>query len=409
MTKRVVITGMAGFSPIGNDMLAVFESLRTRRSGVQLMSEWSDYEGLSTQIAAPVRGFEVPAHYDRKKIRSMGRVALLSTRVSELALIDAGLLNSPVVTDGSMGISFGSSTGSPPAIGPYARVGFDKTLKGITGATYIQMMSHTCAANLGQFFEIKGRVITTCSACTSGSQGIGYGYEAIKFGKQTLMLVGGAEELSVTEAAVFDVLFVASRKNETPEATPRPFDVARDGLVIGEGACALILEELDHAQARGAQIYAEIVGYGTNADGKHITNPAEEGMRRVMELALDDAALPPSAISYVNAHGTGTELGDIAETQATSSLFGRSMPISSLKSYMGHTLGAAGALEAWMTVGMLNSDWYAPTINLDTVDSRCGELDYVQGDGHEMQSEYVMSNNFAFGGINTSLIFRRYT
>jgi 3-oxoacyl-[acyl-carrier-protein] synthase II len=222
------------------------------------------------------------------------------------------------------------------------------------------------------------------------------------------MIAGGAEELCATEAAVFDTLFATSVRNDAPHTTPSPFDAGRDGLVIGEGAGTLILEDLEHAKARGAKIHAEIVGFGTNSDGCHVTQPNSETMKIAMELALADAGLPPSAIGYVNAHGTGTQHGDIAESHATSRVFGNRIPISSLKSYMGHTLGACGALEAWASIEMMHENWFAPTLNLKQLDPQCAELDYIVDAGREIQCEYVMSNNFAFGGINTSLIFRRY-
>ncbi|MFA7488130.1 MAG: beta-ketoacyl-ACP synthase, partial [Lysobacteraceae bacterium] len=207
----------------------------------------------------------------------------------------------------------------------------------------------------------------------------------------------------------FDTLFATSVRNDEPHLTPRPFDSARDGLVLGEGACSLLLEDLEHAQARGATILAEVVGYGTNSDGQHVTQPSSETMARAMHLALEDAGLSPEAIGYVNAHGTATDHGDVAESQATARVFGPRMPFSSLKSYMGHTLGACGALEAWISIQMMREGWFAPTINLEQVDPRCGELDYLVANGRELDVEYVMSNNFAFGGINTSLIFRRWT
>jgi 3-oxoacyl-[acyl-carrier-protein] synthase II len=223
------------------------------------------------------------------------------------------------------------------------------------------------------------------------------------------MLAGGAEELCPTEAAVFDTLYATSTRNDTPEKTPRPFDRDRDGLVIGEGACTLILERRDHALARGAKIYAEIVGFDTNSDGAHVTQPSPETMQRVIEMSLADAELSPDAIGYVSAHGTATDRGDIAESHATHNVVGSKTPISSIKSYMGHTLGACGALESWLSVEMMNNGWFAPTINLDNVDPECANLDYIRGDGRDLDVEYVMNNNFAFGGINTSLIFRRHT
>jgi 3-oxoacyl-[acyl-carrier-protein] synthase II len=284
----------------------------------------------------------------------------------------------------------------------------EKSTRGINATTYIKMMGHTAAVNLGVFLGITGRIITTSSACTSGSQGIGYAYETIRAGHQRAMIAGGAEELCVTEVAVFDTLFATSARNDAADTTPRPFDAERDGLVLGEGAGTLILEEWDHARARGARIYAEVVGFGTNSDGRHITHPSAETMQIAMELALADANLPAATIGYVNAHGTGTQHGDIAESQATWNIFGGNAPVSSLKSYMGHTLGACGALEAWMSIEMMRAGWFAPTINLSAVDPECAELDYIIGAGREFECEYIMSNNFAFGGINTSLIFRRF-
>jgi 3-oxoacyl-[acyl-carrier-protein] synthase II len=373
------------------------------------MPEWDAYEGLDTRLGAPVPDFAVPAHYPRKKVRSMGRVALMATRATELALADAGLTGADVVTNGMTGLAYGSTSGSPPAMEIYAANFYVKhSIKGIAGTDYLQFMSHTCAANLAQFFGITGRVIPTCSACTAGSQGIGYAYEAIVSGRQTVMVAGGAEEMHAVNAAVFDVMFATSKRNHEPDRTPRPFDRHRDGLVVGEGAGTFVLEELEHARARGARIYAELVGFGTNGDGTHITNPDVRGMQTVMELALKDAGLAPGDVGYVNAHGTATEAGDIAESEATYRVFGDRVPISSLKSFLGHTLGAGGALEAWISIMMLREDWFAPTLNLDEPDPRCAPLDYVRGAPRELRVEHVMSNNFAFGGVNTSLIFTRW-
>jgi 3-oxoacyl-[acyl-carrier-protein] synthase II len=407
MNRRVVVTGMAGISPLGNDWATVRARLQSQRNAIVRMADWEGYDGLNTRLGAPAAPFELSERFNRKTQRSMGRVALLATRASELALQDAGLLEHPLLTSGRMGVSFGSSAGTPSAIGDFGRMMEERTTRGINATTYIKMMAHTAPVNIGVFFGVTGRVFTTSSACTSGSQGIGYAYEAIKTGKQIAMIAGGAEELDATEAAVFDTLFATSVRNDTPELTPRPFDRERDGLVIGEGAGCLILEEREHALARGATIYAEIVGFGTNSDGTHVTQPNAATMKVAMQLALEDADLPPDAIGYVNAHGTATQQGDVAETQATAAVFGRPVPISSLKSYMGHTLGACGALEAWFSIEMMREGWFAPTINLNEVDPACGDLDYIRDGGRHFGCEYVMSNNFAFGGINTSLIFKR--
>jgi 3-oxoacyl-[acyl-carrier-protein] synthase II len=305
-----------------------------------------------------------------------------------------------------MGVAFGSSAGSLDALAEFGNMLLNHTVNGLNATSYIRMMAHTSAVNISLFFGINGRIYTTSSACTSSSQGIGYAYEAIKHGYQELMVAGGAEELSASEAAVFDTLFATSLCNNSPEKSPRPFDRDRDGLVIGEGACTLILEEREHALARGAKIYAEIVGFGTNSDGLHVTQPDSNSMQTTMLLALQDANLDASAIGYISAHGTATTHGDIAESHATASLFGTKAPISALKSFTGHTLGACGALEAWTAINMMNEGWFHATANLENIDPACAEMDYITDDIRLLNCDYIMSNNFAFGGINTSLIFK---
>ena len=408
MTRRVVITGAGNISPLGHDWPSVHARLRECRNAVRRFDDWSIYAGLNTRLGVPAAPFELPEHYNRKSTRSMGRVALMATRATELALQDAGLLGDPLLKSGKVGISYGSSAGTPASMSDFGRMVLEKNTQTINATTYIKMMAHTAPVNLGVFFGITGRVITTSSACTSGSQGVGYAYEAIRAGLQVAMIAGGSEELDVTDAAVFDTLFATSTRNEQPQATPRPFDVDRDGLVVGEGASTLILEELEHAKARGASILAEVVGFGTNSDGQHVTQPNAATMAIAMKLALSDAGLQPQDVGYVSAHGTATDHGDIAETTATHQVFGERIPISSLKSYTGHTLGACGALEGWASIRMMREGWFHPTINLQQVDPRCGALDYITGSGREIETDLVMSNNFAFGGINTSLIFRRW-
>ncbi|MBB1384911.1 beta-ketoacyl-ACP synthase [Pseudoalteromonas sp. SG45-5] len=405
--KRVVVTGMSVVTALGDNWCEFKQALIKGENAVVAMPEWDIASELNTRLAAPVKHFERPSHYKRKQIRSMGRVSLMSTRATECALEQADLLEHESLTDGSTGIAYGSSTGSTAPLLAFANMMETGSMSGVTATSYIKMMAHTAPVNVGVFFGLKGRVITTSSACTSGSQGIGYAYEAIKFGRQKIMVAGGAEELCITEAAVFDTLYATSTKNETPKLTPRPFDANRDGLVIGEGAGTLILEEYEHAKARGATILAEVVGFGCNSDGEHVTQPTSKTMQLAIEMALQDANLKPEKVGYVNAHGTSTDKGDIAESHATFNALG-SKPISSLKSYLGHTLGACGAIEAWASINMMADNWFAPTINLDNVDDECALLDYITHQGREINTDYVMSNNFAFGGINTSLIFKRY-
>jgi 3-oxoacyl-[acyl-carrier-protein] synthase II len=397
---------MSGVTAFGNDWQAVEPKLRACENATQYMPSYEQYEGLNTKLAAPVDHFELPKHYKRKQVRGMGRVSKLATVATENALNQAGLIGNDVLTNGQTGIAYGSSTGSTDAIGAFGVMLNDKTTKAITATTYVQMMPHTTAVNVGLFFGLKGRVIPTSSACTSGSQAIGYAYEAIKHGYQTVMVAGGGEELCPTESAVFDTLFATSLKNESPKSTPRPYDAGRDGLVIGEGAGTLVLEEYEHAVARGAKIYAEIIGFASNCDAAHVTQPQMETMQICMEMALQNAGIEADKIDYVSAHGTATDRGDIAESNATANALGK-VPISSLKSYFGHTLGACGAIEAWLSLEMMHTGWFSPTLNLESLDEQCGNLDYITGSGRELEVEYLMSNNFAFGGINTSIIFKK--
>ena len=405
--RRVVVTGMGGLTALGESWSAIRDRMGRRETAVRHMPEWNRFEGINTRLAAPVRDFSVDDRYPRKKLRTMGPVSRMAVYATERALADAGLATDPVIRGGRTGIAYGSSFGSTQPVIAFAELMTQGTSKTLNATSYIQMMSHTAAVNIGLFFGITGRVIPTSSACTSGSQAIGYAAEAIRWGRQDVMIAGGAEELDVTEAAVFDTLYATSLRNDRPSTTPRPFDRDRDGLVIGEGAATLVLEELEHARARGARIHAEIVGFGTNSDGNHVTQPQAETMATALRLALADAGLSPGDVGFVSGHGTATEWGDIAESQATRAVFERPVPIHSLKCYFGHSLGACGAIEAWLGIEMMKDGWFAPIVNLDNVDARCADLDYVT-DERRLDVEYLMSNNFAFGGLNTSIVFRRW-
>lgn len=404
--KRVVVTGMSGITSLGETTEQIFEQFAQGKSGIRYMPDWEIYPDLRSKLAGPVQSFTVPKHFNRKVTRGMGSVALMSAVCAEKALEDAGLLHADILKSGDAGVAFGSSAGSVDAVREFGSMLIEHNMSQLNATTYIRMMSHTSAVNMTVYFGLKGLTLPTSSACTSGSMAIGQAYEAIKYGKQTVMIAGGAEELSAAGSAVFDVLLATSVQNDRPETTPRPFDANRDGLVVGEGAGCLILEEYEHAQARGATIYAEIVGYGSNTDGQHVTRPDSEMMGRCMQLALKDAQLTAADIDYVNAHGTSTDQGDIAESQATARILGKK-PISSLKSYFGHTLGACGAIEAWLSIEMMRRNQLVPTLNLDQIDSACGDLDYIVSDMRSAETQMMMSNNFAFGGINTSLIFKR--
>ena len=345
--RRVVVTGMGIVSPLGNSVEAAFARLRTFENCVQALPELEEYRGLNTRLGCRT-AFEKPAHWTRKTTRTMGVVSMYALAATEQALAQAGL-DDATLQNGRTGVAYGSCSGSiPPLLDFYAMLK-TKEVAGITSGTYIKLMPQTTACNLSVHFKTHGRLVPTGTACTSGSLALGSAAELIRWGVQDVMIAGGAEEFSATQVAIFDTLYATSLRNDAPRTTPAPYDADRDGLVIGDGA----------------------------------------------------------AIGYVNGHGTATKAGDIAETAATRAVFNRAVPISSLKSYAGHTLGACGAIEAALTVKSLVTGWYPPTLNLRHPDPDCAELDYISGEGRALDAEYAMTNNFAFGGVNTSLVFRR--
>ena len=403
--KRVVITGGAIVSALGSEWPEVLANLKSLKNCVRRIDDWERYTRMNTKLAVPI-DFKLP-DYPRRITRGLGRIAQLALVSADRALADAGInKDDPLLKNGRCGISYGSSMGSVESLLDFYSMLILDDLKNMSATTYIKAMPQTCAANIGVIFGLTGRIITTNTACTSGSHAIGLAYETIKHGYQDIMLAGGAEELSAADAAVFDTLFAASSKNDTPEKTPSAYDKNRDGLVVGEGAGTLILEEYEHAKNRGAKIIAEIVGFGTNTDGTHITQPNRSTMGIAMKLALEDSGVDPALIGYVNSHGTATDAGDVAESWATADVYQRPIPVSTLKNYIGHTLGACGAIEAWISIQMMKEKWFCPNLNLEELDPRCGPLDYITGNGREIDTEYIMSNNHAFGGVNTSLIFK---
>jgi 3-oxoacyl-[acyl-carrier-protein] synthase II len=405
--RQVVITGLGLRSPIGNTPAELATSLRSDRSGIVAMPEWAEIGNLRTRVAGICQEID-ESGIERKVRRSMGRVSVLAALAARDAVADAGL-DETAVASPDCGVSFGSTAGSTQALQEYMVRIFNKgSLKGMQSSTYLQFMSHTCAANLAMMFRTRGPVIASCTACVSGSQGIGYAYEQIRSGRAALMLGGGAEEMHFMDAGIFDIMRATSTKfNDIPERTPRPFDAARDGLVVAEGAGCVILEEYEHAKKRGARIWAEVLGYGTSCDGEHLTNPSAEGMAGALHAALADAGLSADAIEHVNAHATATAQGDAAEAEATHKVLGERVPVSALKGYMGHTLGGCGAIESIATIKMMHEGFMAPTRNLEQPDPALAPLGHILGEPREASFSIGMNNNFAFGGINTSLIFRK--
>jgi 3-oxoacyl-[acyl-carrier-protein] synthase II len=338
----------------------------------------------------------------------MSRIALLAVRTTRRMIAQAGIPEE-VLKAGDTGVSFGSTMGGVEELtGFFDGYFHDRGVTGLTANTFLRFMSHTCAANVALAVGCSGRTIASCSACASGSQSIGFGYEAIRMGRARAMFCGGAEELHFLTAGVFDRLMAAStRYNDTPTRTPRPFDRDRDGVVCSEGAGVLLLEDLESALARGARPIAELVGYGTTTDGAHMTNPSAAGMSRASGEALADAGLEVSQVDYVNAHATGTPVGDAAESAMIREVYGESVPVSSSKAHLGHGLGACGAVEAILAIEMMNRSVIAPTLNLENVDEACRGIQHVT-EPVEKRMDVVVSHSFAFGGINSVLVFKRY-
>ncbi len=405
--RRVVVTGMCGLTALGGTWSEIRGRMEAGETGIRYMREWDRLSDLNTKIGGAIDWFDHTTAYHRKSTRSMGRVAVLALNAAERALSEAGLIGDTVLQSGRTGVACGSSFGATEPVVDFANFMATGKAGSLNATSYIRMMSHTTAVNMAVYFGLTGRVITTSSACTSGSQGIGYAYESIREGHADVMLAGGAEQLCPTMAIVFDTLFATSTRNDNPATASRPFDRSRDGLVIGEGAAMLILEELEHARARGATAVAEIVGFATNSDGVHVTQPKPETQAIVMQAALESAGVSRDDIGFISGHGTATDSGDVAESQATWQVYGERTPIHSLKGHFGHTLGACGATEAWLTICMMRDGWFPATANLTEVDPRCAPLDYIMHEPRRLDIEHFVSNNFAFGGLNTSLVFRR--
>jgi 3-oxoacyl-[acyl-carrier-protein] synthase II len=402
MSRRVVITGWGALTPIGNDAETISTALKTGRSGIREMTEWANRNDLATRVGGVVRDFDEKS-IPREFRRSMGRVAMLAAEASKQALSQSRL-PAELLGAGRVGLSIGQTVASPSATQTYFNTLHDEGARGLKSTTFLQMMSHSAAANVALMLKCKGRVWSPSAACASSSQAIGQGYETIREGHQDVMLCGGAEELHVTTAITFDIVGGTSRAfNASPTKTPRPFDAKRDGLAVAEGAGIVVLEEREHALKRGAEIHGEILGFATTCDGEHMSSPARSGMAQTMRLALDAAGLKPQDIGYVNAHATGTPMGDGIESQATMDVLGDKVPVSSTKGHTGHTLAGCGAIEAVFCLLMMQRGFLAPTLNLEEIAADCVGPNLLR-ETIERRVQRVMTNNFAFGGVNTSLI-----
>ncbi|MDO3379807.1 beta-ketoacyl-[acyl-carrier-protein] synthase family protein [Geoalkalibacter halelectricus] len=405
--KRVVITGMGAVSPFGRNMEAFVAGLIEGRSAVGNVPEMGRVGGMRTQVAALVTGID-PKEIPRKHRRSMSPMSIFATLACGEALAQSGIAPEQA-SDGRLGLAIGSTVGSTQAIENFFRDFFvDHSLERMKSTLFFQIMNHSVAANVAQALNITGRLLAPASACSTGCQAIGYGYEMIACGRQDMMLCGGADEFHPLTAATFDVLNAASVAfNDRPAMTPRPFDLERDGVVCAEGAGVVLMESLDSALARGAEILGEVAGFGTVSDPSNIANPNSEAIERCMRLALDDAGLRPDQVDYLNAHATATLQGDIAESEAIGRLFGSRLPVSSFKGHIGHAMAASGSLELIAALELMRRGLLVPTRNLDRIDPACGSIHHVTR-LEEAATDIFVKNNFALGGVNSSIVIRRY-
>ena len=402
--NRVVITGVGTVNPLGYGSKNLFNLLKENKSAIKKMPFWSEYEGLRSLVAAPCT-IEGERDIPRKQRRSMSPMSIMAVQAAEEALEDAGLgLND--IQGGKCGCVSGSTMGSAKVINEaYEIVLPEKDFTKLTSMMFFKCMAHSVSANLAQYFSLSGVVMATSAACASSLQAVGTGYDLIRSGRQEIMICGGSEEIHPTVTGIFDLLYATSvNYNETPELTPRPFDLKRDGLVCGEGAGILILENFESAKKRGASIYGEIIGYNTAGSGAHVSQSNTRAMIRCMRDALDDAQISSSDINYVNAHATGTIQGDAAEAAAIGEVFGNNIPVSSLKGYFGHTLGASGAIELIATLMMMKEKTLIPSRNLAQVAEDCAMIEHIQQLSEIKTMKYIIKNGFAFGGVNASLI-----
>lgn len=405
--NRVVITGRGAVSPFGTGVASLIEGVRQGRSGVRLMEDWRRINGLHSYLAAPVPAIDARDHLPRSIRRTMGDMALHAALAAREAADDAGLTTAQL-TSGRVGAVIGSTTGSPETYENFYRKFLpEESVEEIKSGFFFKIMGHSCVANVCLAMGITGEQWAPASACTSAAQAIGLGYLLVRSGRQDVMLCGGADEVHHTVTMVFDVLKAASRSHEQPLTTPRPFDAGRDGVVCGGGSGILTIESLDSALARKARIYCEVLGFGHVTDSTHIANPHEDSMVTAMQQALREAGVAPEEVDYVNAHATGTLQGDIAEAIAIGRTVGGNTPVSSFKGHIGHTLGAAGALESVILIEMMQRQEIFPTLNLENPDPACRGIRLPREiQGHKIDT--VLKNNFALGGVNTALVLRRW-
>ena len=412
MRKRVVITGIGCVCPVGNDADSAWDNILAGISGVKAISLF-DSSQFKTRIAAEVKDFDARALLGRREARRYDRVSQLSVVATQEAVEQSGLK----ITDENrdrVGVLIGSGIGGINTLYENILVYLERGPSRVSPFTVPMMLPDSPSGLVAIHYGARGPNMAIVTACASGTNSIGEAAEMIRRGAADAMLAGSAEAaISPITFAGMGVMGAISTRNDEPERASRPFDAERDGFIIGEGAGTMVLESLEFAQARGANILAEVTGYGVTNDAFHISAPSEdgEGAALCMQIALDDGGFEPDAISYINAHGTSTELNDKNETAAIKTIFGEAaykIPVSSTKSMMGHLMGAAGSVEAVFCVQVLQNDMLPPTINYENPDPAC-DLDYIPNQARPAHVDHIMSNSFGFGGHNATLIFSRYS
>jgi 3-oxoacyl-[acyl-carrier-protein] synthase II len=409
MARRVVVTACSAITPIGHTKEDIVRHLVEGISGViRLRTDDLLSDFIQTGVFGTV-DYPIEYEFKRQDRKTMGPVSYYACQVAKEVLQTSGL-KQEFITSGRLGVAFGSTHGSPTVQRQIYKTFFGQSKSNyasIGAVDYLKSMVHTTAVNITKMFGITGRVLSSSTACTTSSQSIGFGYEMIKHGIQDAMICGGADEYDTTTVAVFDNLLACSTDfNETPHLTPRPFDARRDGLVVGEGAGAVLLEDYEFARKRGATILAEVIGFSCNNNGGDLIFPSIEGIAETLRLALKDAGISPDAVDFVSAHATATKMGDVIEARAIGKVYGKSPVVTGLKSYMGHTMGSCGAIETILTLYMMEAGFIAPTLNLDTIDERCAMINHAT---NLIETDFHIASiqNFAFGGVNTCLMFKR--
>ncbi len=412
MKRRVVVTGMGAITPVGNDVATTWRSLIEGKSGTAPITKF-DASSFPVKFAAEVKGFNPLDYMDRKEAKRADQYTQYAVAAARQAMTSAGLVERNGMDPDRIGVIIGSGIGGLKSFEEQHDVYRERGVGKISPFFIPMFIADIAAGIVSMMFNAKGPNYATVSACATSAHAIGDAYRTIQYGDADVMITGGAEA-TVTPMAIggFANMKALSERNDSPETASRPFDATRDGFVMGEGAGILILEELEHALARGATIYAEIVGYGATGDAYHLTAPAPdgEGAQRAMKRALKDAGLEPKDIQYINAHGTSTPANDFNETRAIKAVFGdqaKNVNVSSTKSATGHMLGAAGAVEAVVSAMVVGTGIIPPTINYQNPDPELN-LNYTPNKSVERDVNAVLSNSFGFGGHNTTLAIKRY-